>query len=994
MYRSVLSQRVVLILVLSLLFQPLVFAQQRTGALHGQVLDELGAVIVGATVTVTDANGAIKTATTNDEGQYTVAGLPPGRYTVMVIAQGFNPYQNDAVEIGPGQRVELNVKLSVSLAQQQVNVTAEAPISTEPENNAGAIVLRGQDLESLPDDPDELAEALQALAGPAAGPNGGQIFVDGFLGGRLPPKESIREIRINQNPFSAEFDRLGFGRIEILTKPGTDHLRGQAFFNFNDESLNARNPFAQNRPPYQRRQYGGNVSGPLIAKRASYFFDFERREIDDNEVINATVLDPTTLAPTLFAQSLLAPQRRTTFSPRIDYQLNQSNTLVARYTFEQASSKNRGIGGFSLPSRAFTSENTEHTLQLTETAVINQKVVNETRFQFIREDQRQLGDNSVPTINVLGSFIGGGSQVGQASNVQNRWELQNYTSWAWGRHALKAGAQIRHVMIDDISPQNFGGTFTFTGGFGPELDANNQIVLGPDGQPVIVPISSLEQYRRTLLFQRLGYTPAQIRALGGGASQFTLSAGNPEASVSQTTLGAFIQDDWRVRPDLTLSFGLRYENQTNIHDNLNFAPRFSFAWAPGAGGGNQRARTVIRGGFGIFYDRIGENLVLQARRFNGVNQQQYIVRNPDFYPNVPPITDLTSARVQTAVWRVADDIEAPYTMQAAIGVERQLTNSLTLVVNYIGTRTLHLLRARNINAPLPGSGLRPFGDVGNIFEYESSGRLNQNQLFVNLQKRFGRSVSFFASYIFGKAMSDTDGAGSFPANQYDLSGEYGRASFDIRHQFRFFGNFTLPWNVRVSPFVIIRSGLPFNITTGRDTNGDTLFTERPAFATDLSRPSVRITPYGAFDLNPLPGQPIIPRNYGEGPAFYTVNLRLSKTFGFGSAPETAQNGAGQGGEPRGGERRGGGGRGGGRFGGPFGGMGGVFGGEGTEKRYNLTFSVFISNLLNTNNKGTPIGNLSSPLFGQSNSSAGGFGFGPGGGPGGARRVELQVRFSF
>ena len=992
-------KQVALGLVFSLLAPLLVVAQQQAGALRGQVTDELGAVIVGATVVVTDVNGATKTATTDGEGRYVIAGLAPGRYSVLITAQGFAPYQNDAVEIAAGQRVELNAKLSVSLAQQEVNVSAEAPISTEPENNAGAIVLRGQDLQALPDDPDELADALQALAGPAAGPNGGQIYIDGFLGGRLPPKESIREIRINQNPFAAEFDRLGFGRIEILTKPGSDRFRGSVFFNFNDESLNARDPFAQNRPPYQLRQYGGNISGPLIAGKASYFVDFERREVDDNEVVNATVLDPTTLTPTLFAQSFLTPQRRTTFSPRLDYQLNSSNTLIARYAFTKANRQNLGIGGFNLPSRAYDSENTEHSIQLTETAVINQKVVNETRFQFFREEQRQLGDNSTPTIRVLDAFTGGGAQVGRSSNIEDRYELQNYTSWAWGLHALKAGVRLIHERIDDVSPQNFGGTFTFTGGFGPALDANNQIVLGPDGQPVIVPISSLEQYRRTLLFQRLGYTPAQIRAFGGGASQFTLSAGNPEASVNQTTLGLFIQDDWRLRPDLTLSFGLRYENQTNIDDKLDFAPRFSFAWSPGVGSGNRRARTVIRGGFGIFYDRVSENLVLQARRFNGVNQQQYIVRNPDFFPRVPTASELAGALAPTTVRRLADDLRTPYTIQSAIGIERQLTSQVTLSVNYIRTRTLHLLRSRNVNAPVPGTGVRPYGNIGNIYLFESSGRLNQNQLIINLQNRLSRNASFFVSYAFGKAMSDTDGAGTFPANQYDLSGEYGRSSFDVRHRLTFAGNFTLPWNVRLNPFIIIRSGLPFNITTGRDTNGDTLFTERPALATDLTRPSVRVTPYGAFDLNPLPGQPTIPRNYGQGPAFYSVNLRLSRTFGFGPSLENGQPAGGN--QPGGGGRRGdGGGRGGrGGFGGPFGGPGVIFGGPGGgDHKYNLTLSVFVRNLFNTNNKGVPIGNLSSPLFGQSNSSAGGFGFfGPGGGgplSGSARRVELQVRLNF
>ena len=308
------------------------FAQQSAGSLRGQVVDEFGGLIIGATVTAVNAGGVEKTAITDNDGNYVVNGLAPGKYIVRVVAPGFALFENTEVEIAAGQRAQLKVTLSVSIEKQEVTVASESPVSTDPENNAGALVLRGSDLDSLPDDPDELAAALQALAGPSAGPNGGQFFIDGFTGGRLPPKESIREIRINQNPFSAEYDRLGFGRVEIFTKPGTDKLRGQVFLNFTDESLNSRNPFAANRAPFQSRQYGGNLSGPLISKKASFFLDFERRETDDNSVVNALILDQNNLnAPAVpFGLAVLTPSRRTTFSPRLDYQLNATNTLVAR----------------------------------------------------------------------------------------------------------------------------------------------------------------------------------------------------------------------------------------------------------------------------------------------------------------------------------------------------------------------------------------------------------------------------------------------------------------------------------------------------------------------------------------------------------------------------------------------------------------------------------------------------------------------------------------
>src|SRR5437868_4017414 len=265
------------------------FAQQtpatQAGALRGTVADEFGGLVVGATITLIDAKGAQQTAQTGDDGTYSFNALAPGKYTLNAAAAGFAVFENNEVTINAGKRLALDIKLSVTLGNEQVTVSGETPISTEAEANASALVIKGTDLDALPDDPDDLSAALQALAGPAAGPNGGQIFIDGFTGGRLPPKESIREIRINQNPFSAEFDRLGFGRIEILTRPGTDKMRGQSFFSFNDESLNSRNPYAPSRASYQARNYGGNLSGP-ISRKSSFFFDFERRRIDDNAIVN------------------------------------------------------------------------------------------------------------------------------------------------------------------------------------------------------------------------------------------------------------------------------------------------------------------------------------------------------------------------------------------------------------------------------------------------------------------------------------------------------------------------------------------------------------------------------------------------------------------------------------------------------------------------------------------------------------------------------------
>jgi hypothetical protein len=1022
-------KKIVLAIALGILCASLagvVMAQQRAGSLRGQVLDELGGAIVGASVTAIDDKGVEKSVVTNESGNYTINGLAPGKYTVRAVNAGFAIAETPNVEVTSGKPVQFDITLKVAIEEQKVTVAADSrELSTDPENNAGAVVLKGADLDSLPDDPDDLAAALQALAGPSAGPNGGQIFVDGFTGGRLPPRASIREIRINSNPFSAEYDRLGFGRIEILTRPGTDRFRGQASFNFNDDALNARNPFSTSpkRPPIQTRQYGGNFGGPISKKKASFFVDFDKRDVDDEALIVAQVLDGNNNIVG-FGASAPTPSRRTSFSPRIDYQINQNHTLVGRYSYTK-NTRVVGVGGFSLPSRAYNTESTENEVQLTETAILSKTIVNETRFQFEHQISQQNADNSIPTIQVSEAFTGGGSQVGQSHTDTNNWELTNNTSIALRNHALKAGARVRWVDITAVSPQNFGGTFTFFGGgFAPVLDANDV----PTG--AIDEITSIERFRRTQVFLAQGLTGAQIRALGGGASQFSLSSGNPESKVSQWDFGGFVQDDWKVRPNFTLSLGLRYENQANIGSNLNFAPRVGFAWSPGG----PQSKTVLRGGYGIFYDRVSENLTMTAERLNGVNQQQFTVLNPDFFPLIPTPDQLIAFSVPGTVYKLSNSLEAPYTMQAVFSVERQLPRNLTVAASYINVRTLHVLRTLPLNAPLPGtflpnvpgSGVRPLNcadfiptDVNpspicNIFEYDSSGRYNQNQFIINFNSRFHRNATMNAYYVLAKANSDTDGTGSIPADPYNLSLDYGRASGDIRHRFVMTGNFRAPWNITLNPFVILQSGRPFNITLGRDLNGDTFNLERPALApagADCNDPNIRCTPFGNFKLNPGPGDVIIPRNFAEGPGSVTVNLRVSKTWSFGSegrgsnANQNRQDGqrdgqratmmgggmaGGRGPGGPGGGGPGGGGRGG--FGGPGG--GGFGGGGNPGSRYSLTFSLNFNNILNHTNLGNPVGNLGSGLFGQSTSTAGGFGGFGGGSAAYNRRIDAQIRFSF
>jgi hypothetical protein len=969
------------------------FAQATLGSLKGRVLDDSGALVPGATVTVTNGR-TTRTVTSIEDGSFTIVGLPSGTYTVKVTAPGLGQLKPQAVDVNAGAVASLDIALRVQAEAQQVTVqdTTNTQLSTDPSSNAGALVLKGEDLAALSDDPDDLEQDLQALAGPAAGPNGGQIYIDGFTGGRLPPKESIREIRINQNPFSAEYDKLGFGRIEIFTKPGSDKYHGMASFSISDGIFNSRNPFSTNKPDYMSKQYSANFSGPL-GKKASFFLDYERRDIDDNAVINAIDLDPN-LNPQTVALGIVTPQHRTTYSPRIDYQLTPNVTLMARYTFTQSEQLNNGVGQLNLLSQATNSDMNMHSVQLTETQIIGAKAVNETRFQFFRQDTSRGAPFLGPTINVAGSFVGGGSPTGLTFDNENHYELQNYTSITHGTHLFRFGGRVRGIQVDNQAPSGFNGTFTFAGGQGPQLDANNQ----PTGQTI--PLTSIEQYRRTLLFQQLGYSFPQIQALGGGPSQFTIAGGQPLVGVNQVDVGIFAQDDWRLKPNITLSLGLRYETQTNISDWRDLAPRIGIAWAPGVGAKGGRPKFVIRAGTGIFYDRFDDTYVLNAQRFNGINQQQYQIRNPGFFSttSVPSVAELQAQARPVTTDRVDARLRAPYIIQSAIGFERQLPFNTTLAVTFTNSRGLHLLASRNINAPVPGSNVIPYPTAGPIDLYQSTGILNQNQINTNINTRMTSRISMFIGYSWNTAKSNTDGAGTFPANQYDASTEYGRAAIDVQNRFTLGGSIEAKYRIRLSPFIIASSGRPFNITTGSDVNGDQIFTDRPAFATSaqVGQPGIVATRFGIFNTLPGPNEVIIPRNYGDGPGSFTVNLRLSRTFGFG--PERAGGpapvgdmGGGGGGGDHGGRGGGGGGRGGGGGGMRMGGGGGRGGGGATSsRRYNLIVSANARNLMNHTNYGPFNGSLSSPFFGVSNSLGSSFH----GGTANNRGIDFSLRFIF
>ncbi len=548
------------IVLLSSVFLPSIFsvagnlcAQTTAGALNGVVTDQSGGVIAKAAVRLTDAGGASLDTSTNRDGLYEFKGLVPGTYTLKAVAKGFAIFTQENVEILVGKTQQLNIGLVIQVEEEKVEVSdSSTKVDVDPSNNAGTVVMKGKDLEALSDDPDELQSELQALAGPSAGPNGGQIYIDGFTAGQLPPKASIREIRINQNPFSSEYDKLGYGRVEILTKPGTDQLHGQIFVTGNTNAFNSRNPFEGSapQPGYDSTQYNANLGGS-IGKKASFFTNIERRNLNELNVVSTPFVDPTTFQVTQFTDVVPNPRARTNFSQRFDYQITAGNTLTARYQYWRNNEQNDfppALASFSLPSFGYNSLETEHTFQVSDTQTLSSRTINETRVQFVRENNDQSPLNTAPTIQIQGAFVGGGNSSGRYNDVQNRYELQNITYMTFGKHSIKYGGRARVTKEENSSNSRFNGLYSFGSRIDPIVSGCNV----PNPPSTCPQISGLVAYQRTLQSIAAGNAPTQS---GGGASFYALNFNTTGSAVAEETWAdgaVFLQDDWRITGRISL----------------------------------------------------------------------------------------------------------------------------------------------------------------------------------------------------------------------------------------------------------------------------------------------------------------------------------------------------------------------------------------------------------------------------------------------------------
>jgi hypothetical protein len=944
--RGFLMKRALLLLFSLALAFPSPLLAQATGSLRGQVLDPSGAVVPGAAVTLTEGPAVLNVQSGND-GVYTFKSIPPGSYTLTVQANGFADLSKTGIVVAPGQTRQQNVSLAIAVQQQDITVTDQkSGVSVNPDENSSALVVKGSDLDALSDDPDELQNELQALAGPAAGPSGGQIYIDGFTGGQIPPKSSIREIRVNQNPFSAEFDKIGYGRIEILTKPGSDKFSGHVTSLGNDSAWNTANPLVKEQPSYYLYFIQADVNGPLT-KNASYFFSLFHFDRQNQTIIDAVNPDDPS---TSFNQALPNPSSLLVANPRVDFQLGKNNTLSVRDSYVRSVATANGPGQLNLPEQAFNVNNQENAVQVSDTIVVNPRIINETHFQWRRVRNSQVTSYFTPTVTVQGAFTTGGSNSGVARDHQDIFELQNYSTATAGGHTIRFGARLRTYRDANYSTAGSNGNYLFT---------------------------SIDQY--------LAQTPAQYQAT---------VIQNPLARAILFDGALFYQDDWRAKPNLTLSYGLRFESQNRIRDHADWGPRFSFAWAPGHLG-KTPPKTVVRAGYGWFYDRFtvpnsfasstGTPYLVQAIHQNGINQQSYVINNPDFFdPNAAasPSTVAGAAASIPSFYDIDHHFHAALSMQGGVGIDKQISKKVMFNATYLFTRGVHQYLTNNVTAPeFDPSTYTVVGPLPAEYNYQfqSGGIYKQNQIIVTTNAQF-RHLSLHGSYTFNQARSDTQGANYVPSVAQDPGLDYGRAGFGITNRLFLIGTYSAPHGIIVAPLLAAQSGTPYNLVIGNDLTANNQFNARPTYGT-CGAANVVSTPYGCLDTDPVgKGEKIIPYGAGIGPANFVMHMRVSKVIGIGPRIEGSKG-----------------------AGGPQGGNGSVNGrglsgaqaqpklDASVSRKYSLTLIGGAINIFNIVNLGTPNGTINSPLFGRTQSLAGG----PFGSPTPANRsVFVQAVFTF
>lgn len=761
-----------LLLALAMASNP-VFAQNKKAtdaALRVTVVDPNGEAVANARIVI---GKRAQEAKTGARGEANFAQLPAGKTQVEVSAEGFAPQTLKDFVLRSGAN-QLEVKLQIAAVEDAVTVAQDKQEArTDPRGDAFATVLNAQQIAQLPDDPEEFEQAIRNMAGPGA-----TFRVNGFRGGKLPPKNQIREIRFRTNAYAAENHESSFISVDIFTKPGLDAWHGSFNFGFRDEALNARNALAPVRGAEQNRRFGFEIGGPIWKKHTSAFLSADGVNSYEAKTIVSALPDGN------YFDQIRQPWRTLNLNGRVEHLLTPNHTARAEYQRNATRRDNNGVGNFDLPERGFTTDSAEHVFRLADSGAVGKRFFNEVRFQARWQDVNINSLSNATTIQVLNAFNQGGAQV-QSSRRTRELEFADNLDFALKKHALRFGGQYEAFTFQSDELRNLNGTFVF---------------------------SSLDAFRAG---RALTYT--QRTQSGGGAGR---------VNFDQHQFGWFAQDDWRVAKSLTLSFGLRQEVQTNLADKNNFMPRVGFAWSP-----FKKGNTTFRGGAGIFYDWFGADTLEQALRVNGQQQRDLVIQNPGF-PN--PFNSGTSITLPPSRIQIEANLRMPYVAQASLGVERELAKGMRFMSQYFYRRGVNQLRGRNINAPV--NGLRPDPTAGNITQVESSANSFNHTWLVNLNWMKMGKFMIAANYVLSKTTDETDGAFSLPANSFNLRGERGPSLQDTRHRLFLMSNYTLPKGLRLGTILQANSATPYNITTGFDNNNDSIINDRPA---GLSRNSAR-----------------------------------------------------------------------------------------------------------------------------------------------------------
>jgi hypothetical protein len=623
-------------------------------------------------------------------------------------------------------------------------------------------------------------------------------------------KGKIQQIRVTNNAFNVETAQAAGGsgptgggaKTEVIERGGVGAFHGNFASTFQDEKLNARNPFANNKPPYYERTINGNISGPIIENRLSLNFTVNDNKQENVGTVKAEMPD----GP--FSLGVTRPTLNRSYDVRGLLQLTNTHSLNTGFQYATTDSRNENVGDFTLPERASETRTENHLIDLREIWVLSDRTVHDLHFNWHRDHSETNPFSNALAITVKDAFSGGGAQ--NKSRVDgNTYELSNLIYYAGDTLTMRSGFQGWHRRELSISEENFYGEFTF---------------------------SDLASYR------------------AGKPLKYRITCCEPSFEMSQTQVALFSQNDFKLTKTFTLMLGARYQIQTNIHDRNNLDPRIGFAYAIGNA-------TVVRGGAGIFTQWFRDSEIQKYGRFDGKRLYEIQVDNPG-WPN-----PFAAGSVRPLSRRVlAPDMKAAYYMVSQLTLERSLPKNLFVTVSYDMNRGIRPIRTRDINAPLPETGLRPVPDQGQIIQLQSSGKSLHQHLKATLRQRFSIfNTSSSYTYYHGRSDQEVDPRGrevSLPMNSYDLNQEWGNLGTP-HHVFNASVNTRLPMAVYLTASVNAKSGNWYTITTGKDDNKDGAITDRP---------------------------PGVPKFSAVGPHFFDLGFNLSKAFEL----RRASNGAGAG----------------------------------------------------------------------------------------------------